>query len=561
MIRRSRFPQFTPARGKKERTLTVPTSGGVHAGVPPQELPLGFSPSCVNFVTDLAGSITPRPALSLEDAHDFGGAVLGAAEIFDVQGRSVTFAPSSVSLSVFNPETDGWRYLTYVPGTVASDMTDGPVSGRSSDYFRTVSVYDQNINQNIAVLSNGTNAVKFFEITSDATTYSDFTFPHSLDSLVKARDVTAVNDRLVFVNTERSDGARFPTRIFWSARGDPRNYDINSEAGFEDVMEMRGEIQAAIRFRDFLLIFTEHEVWRATPTFDAYAFRFDRVIDNVGCPWPKTAVVTPLGVIFLGSDLEVYITDGSSVFPLGPVEVGTPSRIQSILRARGTALARTWAMYNRGENRYELYYATDVSETEFALGRSTDYPCCALYFHLASRSWWPQTFVTPLSSGVDSDDADVALKWDEVDDTFDSSGLEWDDFTYRVKTRTSRAFSSTGSSFFFSSDATTDDGSVIDARWRSPGFRLGGSRKMHLSEVWVDHETDTTANVSLSVGNSRDSSSFETGVTRALTPPGGTTHFATWTVETAPAFEVRVSDGGRPRITSFQATLKDGSRF
>src|SRR5690606_1541830 len=130
-----------------------------------------------------------------------------------------------------------------------------------------------------------TNAVKFFRIGpagSSTLTYSDFTFIDSLDSMKKARDVVATNDRLVFVNMERADGARFPTRVFWSARGDPRNYDINSEAGFEDLMEMRGEVQAAVRWRDFLLLFTQHEIWRATPTLDAYAFRFDRIIDSLG---------------------------------------------------------------------------------------------------------------------------------------------------------------------------------------------------------------------------------------------------------------------------------------
>ena len=555
-----RPPAFT--RAKRERTLTVPTSGGFHGGVPPQELPLGFTPASRNVVPDRAGSITPRSGLSQGGPHDFGGAVIGASEVFDINGRSVAFAPSNVSLSVFHPKDDDWSYLSYVPGTVASAMTDGPVSGTSSDYFRSVSIYDQNINERIGVFSNGTNAIKFFSVVSGTNkTYSDFTFVDSLDSTKKARDVTAVNDRLVFANVERADGEVFPTRVLWSARGDPRNYDINSEAGFEDIMEMRGEIQAAVRFKDYLILFTEHEIWRATPTFDAYAFRFDRVVDNMGCPWPKTAVATPVGVIFLGNDLDVHITDGSGVLPIGPVQVGDVSRIRQTLQEEATTLGRAWSVYNRSQNRYELYYATGVTSRTFVAQDASGYPTRAFFYHLGSRTWWPQRFTHELSSGVDVDDADVSLTWDDIDDGWGDLDANWDDFTYEVKTRSLRAFSSDGTGFSFLSTQTTDDGTAIDARWRSPSFRLGGSRKMHLSEVWVDYEADSASSLSVSVGNGRDDSSFETGTRIALTSPGKTEFVPTWTVETAPAFEIRLSDGGTPRILSFQATLKDGSRF
>lgn len=561
-IRRAIHRPLVRAPRHQEKTLAIPVGGGFHGGLPPHALPLGFTPASRNFVSDRAGYIIPRSGLSKTAPHDFGGAILGAAEVFDLDGRSVAFAPSTRSLSVFHPADDTWSYLSYLPGTVASAMTDGLVSGTSSDYFRAVSIYDQSIDKSIAVFSNGTNAVKFFHVEEGSSnTYSDFTFIDSLDSMKKARDVTAVNDRLVFVNMEKADGTRFPTRVFWSARGDPRNYDIASEAGFEDIMEMRGEIQAAIRFRDFLLLFTEHEIWRATPTLDAYAFRFDRVIDNMGCPWPKTAVATPLGVIFLGSDLDVHITDGSSVIPIGPTSVGEVSRIRQTLQEEATTLARAWAIYNRSENRYELFYSTGVTSLTFVKQNTEGYPTRALFYHLGSRTWWPQRFTHELSSGVDVDDPDVTLGWDEVEDTFDSLDASWDDFTFEVQTRALRTFTSDGTTFSFLSTQTTDAGTAIDARWRSPSFRLGGARKMHLTEVWADYKAASASSLSVSVGNGRDDASFETGKRIALTSPGEVSFVPTWTTETTPAFEVRLSDGGTPRIMGFQATLRDGSKF
>ena len=540
-----------PSRGKRARTVSVGVTEGIHTGLPAHLLPAGFTPDARNFYPYTDGWIEPRSGLSQHGTYNFNGPVLGAAEVFDTLGNSCGVAPSATSLAFLHPSSGAWSNLSYVPSTITH--VRGNLSGTSTDYFRTVSVYDPGTDQFLAVVSNDTSTVKFFSVLSTTTTFSDFSWLDSLASHAKARDLTVVNDRLVFFNLEDSNGTRYPTRVLWSARGDPKNFALASEAGWEDLMSMRGSGQAIVRFRDFSLLFTEYEIWRATPTLDSYAFRFDRVIDNLGCPFPKTIAVTPNGVIFVEHDLEVYITDGSVVVPLGPVGGEGPSRIQRLLRDESVNRERMWAIYNHTDNRYEVYFtASDSVE---------GYPTRALFYDFTSKSWWPQRFSFGISAAVDLYDYTTFVSYDEVEDTYDSTSLEYDAYDVRQKNRRVNVFTSLGSSLRYRSEATNDAGSLtIDARWKSPGIRSSDHHQMHLSEIWVDYENDSSSSASIFLGDAR-SDTFGDGKNLNLTSSGAPLHVAAWKTSPAPAFEVRIADGGKPRLTLFVATLKDASKF
>ena len=551
MLRTSVHPRPLAAPPKHERSVSIPVEGGVHRGLPAHALPPGMSPDVRNFYPTTDGWIEPRSGLSSFGTHTFSGAVLGAAEVFDVAGTSCGFAPSSVSFSFLHPDAQIWSSLSYVQSNVTHMR--GTPSGQSTDYFRTTSVYDAGTDSFIAVTSNNTNSVKFFTVASNASVFSDFSWVDSLSSTMKAKDVVAINDRLVFFNTESSDGTRYVTRVLWSARGDPKNYQIASEAGFEDLMGMRGEGQAAVRFRDFLLLFTEYEVWRGTPTLDAYAFRFDRVVDNVGCPFPKTIAVTPNGVIFMEHDREIYITDGNAVASLGPVGAEGPSRIQRILQDDAVNMDRSWGIYNHSENRYELYYtASDSSE---------GFPTRSLWYDITKRSWWPQYFSHEVTSGIDMYDPAVIVTYDEIEDSYDSVALNYDAYDVVQRNRLVNIFTSGGSTLRFRSAQTSDNGSAIDARWRSPGLKSPDHRKFHMTDVWTDYETDSASSASLFLGDARDPDGFDATRALSLTTSAAPIFSPCWTTSQAPAFELRLNDGGRPRITSFTATLRSASRF
>lgn len=540
----------TPLQKRKHREVNVPVDvrGGLHTGIAPQDLPEQFSPALQNFVPTQDGYITPRSGLS-KFSDVFGGPILGGEETFDVSGNLVGFVASATSLFQLHPENQVWSELSYIPSVLTH--LQGAPSGTSTDYWNATAVFDAASEEIICVASNNTNSLKYFEVNSATTTFSDFSFPDSLDSLKAAKDVTAINDRLVFFNTLSSAGTRFPTRVYWSARGLPKSYSLADGAGFEDLVDMKGQGQAAVRFKDFLLLFTESEIWRATPTLDTYAFRFDRVVDSVGCPFPRTIARTPSGVVFLGIDREVYITNGAGIQALGPVDSSGPSRIQRRLRDELLTPGRSWALYNETEHRYELYFAAAESPNAW--------PTRALFYSFPDATWWEQKFPFGLTFGLDLKDPATLVTWEDISQSWDDIAAGWDSFGITQGNRRPNVFSSEGTSYRANSLSTTDDGTEIDVRWRSRGFR-NQMRKTHLTEVWMDYDTDTSSSMTLHVGSARSASSFDAGTAVSLTSQGNPAFVPVWKTDSAPLFEIRTS--GQPlRVASFQAKLQDASKF
>lgn len=551
MIQKRRFTPPARPPNVKEREVAVSPLGGFHGGIAAQDLPGVYSPEQRNIEVREEGFVTQRSGLSRYGAFNFGSVALGAAEVFDAAGNLGAVVSSKASPAYLHPTNQAWSGLSYMPGTVASWST-GDLSGTSQQYFEFETIFSPDLERNITVFSNGTDMVKFFEFGTSAATFSDFTWIDSISSTKAAADIASVNDRLVFFNMTGSAGTNWPTRVMWSARGNPLDYTISGGAGAEDLKDMRGSGQAVVRFRDFLLLFTELEIWRATPTLDDYAFRFDRVVDGVGTPYPRTIAVTPNGVIFLGRDREVYVTDGSTLAALGPVNGDGPSRIQKKLLDEASGLQRAWGLYNQTQHRYELYYPGADSPNGF--------PSRALFFDFRTKTWWPQRYTHGLSCGVDAVDTAGNITWDDLKDSWNAYTRTWDSFNVVTGNRRVNVFASDASTYRQRSDQTTDDSTAIDVRWRSRGFKTG-TRKVHLKDVWIDYETDSSSSASLYVGSSRSGSVFTSERALNLSTANDPLFAPVWTTDQHPAFEIRWNDGGQPRIASFSATIQDGSKF
>lgn len=550
MIPRARFAPPAARAPLRQREIDIPVTGGLHAGVAPQNLPRGFSPDLRNLTPDTEGYITPRSGLSQYGAFDFNGAVLGAFETFDHEGNIGAVAASARSVSLLHPTNQAWSSLSYVAGN--QSWHAGNLSGLSTDYFEGETIYDAAADRMICVFSNNTDSLKFATILAATATFSDFTWADSINSVTASKDIASINDRLVLFNALSSTGVRYPTRVMWSARGNPRSFLIADGAGAEDLMDMRGSGQACVRWKEFLVLFTELEIWRAIPTEDDYAFRFSRTIDDMGCPWPRTAAATPEGVVFLGRDKEVYITDGVGFQPLGPVNGAGASRIQRKISEEALNLGRSWGIYNATERRYELYYAASDSPGGF--------PSRALFYDFPTQTWWPARFSHGLSDGIDIVDPATLVTWDDISNSWDATTASWDDFNITQGNRRPNVFDSAGSSLRYFSNQTTDDGSAIDVRWRSPGLR-SGIRKLHLKEVWLDYENDSASSASLWVGSSRSGAAFEAQTALSLGTANDPAFVPVWKTDHHPAFEIRLNDGGQPRIASFSVTLQDASKF
>ena len=523
--------------------------GGLNAGAASQKNPNGFLTEVQNFTNEVDGFIEPRSGLSRYGTHDFNGPVIGAFETFDINGSVGGLATSAVSVSMLHPDNQAWSDLSYIPGSLS--WASGNLSGLSTDYFRSTSVFDSLNDRIIQVFSNNTDSVKFAENASATTTFSDFTWIDSFASTKAAKDVTSINDRLFLFNVLDSSGTRYPVRALWSARGNPTSFLLADGAGAEDLADMKGDGQAATRFKEFLILFTEFEIWRATPTLDDYAFRFDRVVDHMGTPWPRTIATTPQGVIFLGRDKELYITDGAGLKALGPVGGQGASRIQRKLKDEGIAWERAWGTYNQTHNRYELYYTTSDSPDAF--------PSRALFYSLTDETFWPQKFTLGLSAGVDLSDAATMISWDDLTDMWDATLAGWDSFDIASGNRRVNVFESKGSTLRFRSDQTTDNGDAIDVRVRPPSLR-GSNRKQHLKEIWVDYQTDSASSASVFFGSNR-STPFTSPVSLSFDSSEDPIFIPTWHTDRYPAFELRLNDGGRPRIAGFTAVIQDASKF
>lgn len=540
------FPASSAGQRKTAKAIFRPTLG-LHAGDMPQDLPAGFTPEAQNFVTE-QGAITPRSGLS-RFGLAFGVPVLGADEMLDANGGQMAVAASATSLYHYHASNDSWSVLSYLPASTVS-VTDPP-SGQSNEYWQFAQIYDDTLNGYLGLASNGTNFVKFFSVNASANTYSDFTWIYNIGETRSAKAIGVLADRVFLFNSTSSAGTKHPTRALWSARGLPRDFTQANGAGYEDLVDMKGEGTACVRYQDVFLLFTDREIWVAQPTLDDYAFRFYRVSDKVGCPFPRTAVSTPFGVVFVARDLDVYVaTPQGVVEPISKMEDGT-SRIASYLADGLVNASRMWAVYNAMKRRYELYYAHNSSGQGF--------PNRALYWSVDDKSWMPQRFAHELAAGCDMKDPGTLTTWDGLTQTWDSYDRGWDSVTAGDERRDVLAFSSAGTVYRMLSNQTTDDGTAIDARWRSHGLSQG-MHQMHLSEVWLDYSAASAS--SMSVWPTGDyGASFEAPVGLSLASTERQKFVPLWVTGQNPQFELRVADGSQPKVQRVLAVLVNAGRF
>lgn len=140
----------------------------------------------------------------------------------------------------------------------------------------------------------------------------------------RARHIALVNrDFIVLGNTFDSvDGDR-PTRVWWSARADPRNFnpDITTQAGFEDLDADDGAVQGIVG-SEYGTIVMQKGIWRMTYEGGEVIFRFDKVIRNKGCISPGSIASFGRTVYFWDED-GPYAFDGTQAQPIGDGKIAS----------------------------------------------------------------------------------------------------------------------------------------------------------------------------------------------------------------------------------------------
>ncbi len=478
-IKRTKFGASQKFR-KQRRTVTQGRfSDGVHTGVTPT-LAGPYSPSCDNLV--LKDSAThPRSGLSSFTTSIPTGTLAGA-ELFDVFGNAVAAVISANTISILPVVTGVWSTLSRLGTTL---------SITSRDIVNLTYVNDLGNDLNLGIVVNGVDTPKVFDINENATTWSDFTNAYSL--LSRARTVTVSDERLIFANTaDTAPTGVFPTRIVWSVRGAPKNFLIASGAGFADPSEMRGVILKIVQDQEGFVILTNLEIWRARPRRDNFAFDFIRITKEISCPFPDTAITTPIGVVFLASDFDVYAVQGSQIKPLAlderPDDPGERvSRVQNFIEDEINNGDAAWAVYNLNDRRYELHVGD---------GR-------AIFYDVITGSWWPQTFPFPLSHGFEVTDpaayATQAATWDQDSGQWDDDQSRWDDLLINrppIESRRVMVFTDTDI-YRLQDTQITDDGAAFTCKWNSPPARASLRNLQDVRGAWIDYRAKSTGTIAV----------------------------------------------------------------
>jgi hypothetical protein len=552
LIRQTKFGYQPKTFNQPEsRTSIFEPTLGFDGGQAPQELLPGFTPASKNFV-HRGGYLEPRSGLSRFDStFQLGEPALWGMEAFDIEGRRYGIAASAGTVACLRPEDLTWSALSRV-----SSASDQAPNGSVENGWDGASIYEPASDSNIAVFTNNRQLPKFAMLRESSTTYSDFTW--ALSHFSRARSVCEVDNRLVFFNVSTSS-VSLPQTLYWSSRGDPLDFTFTNGAGSEQLADMRGVGQRVIPDGDSIVLFTDEQIWRGRVRRDAYAFDFYCVSREMGCPYPKTIAETPKGLVFLGRDLELYVLNGDQTIPLGPThakptDVGDHSRIQLYLQRKLLNGELAWGAYDSAADKYTLYFTTNESATNL-------WPTRAIDFNFDNRSYFIHDFTHELTAGFEVRDTTEASTWDANPYTWDAYSPAWDDagsITPKIVT----AWSSAGTPYSLRSNQTSDDGTAIDARWRCHGLSAGDAlRYDQLYEVWMEYESETTSNVSLFVSGNVGSSFIE-GSQRSLSAASLNVQLFTCNITAqSPLFEIRSNDGSRPRISRFQARLRDGGMW
>jgi len=460
--------------------------GGLNLGQPPMDLPLGQSPFLENVLVR-EGGFEPRPMLSSNSSNPqpMPVAVLGGTQVQDVTGGIYHLASGTTDFAWYS--ANSWSRLSYV---TAGGISDPPALSETQ-YWDYTQIYDPVSDQNVAIAAPGSHQ-SLYVWEAGTTVFS------TLTQAPRAKYVTAYDNYVLALNVRdpASSNSTYVQRVQWSDRGDPANWTTGL-SGFEDLLDMRGQGTRIINDEYRVLVFSDSEIWqgiRGTPPFQ---FSFAPVDRAVGAPYSWTVANTPVGVIFLGRDLNLYLLPKGG----GPAQAFAVDEIGPLLQSEVDYPERAWAVYDVATDTYQLTYVP----------RGSDYPGRALWFRVIDQSWTKQTYDHTAGprylsrgwTGVRTS-ATTGLTWSDISGNYTWQTLP---FTWAQMLPTQSAVnptvfvgSSDGTIYYMDSDATTDDGTPVETKWRSGsvGGQQPGQNK-RVSQVRLDYKADAASQVTVGV--------------------------------------------------------------
>lgn len=471
--------------------------------------------------------------------------VTGAYELVSVTNVRTPIVSGTTQWAVFGQSAspNGFSVLSYVS---SYGISDPPNLAGGADYFDYAQTYYPLTDQNLAIGAAGSYQSLYV-------TQSDTTIFSTLTGAPRAKYVATINDYVVAFNIKDGNGT-YVTRVQWNDRGSASSW-TGGLSGFEDLLSMRGAGTRAFLHDNQLMLASDTEVWRGVPRDWPFTFDFSPYDTSRGVPYSWTLASTPLGMIYLGKDYQVYLLPkgGGQSTPIG-------QRLHRSIRNTIDNPSRAWAVYDNTYSQYQLYYP---------IKGGSGYPQRAVFLDINAGSWAPQSFdrsggQVSLARGAEIHVSSSATTWGGLD----AAGLRWADLNMSwaelggsSEARAILAGSSAGTFYYFNSNATSDNGTAVESRWQSTG--LGGEDPSHqktLREFRVDYQGDSSSSLtvrfSTNLGGSFDQSTrlnlpAVSGLSQAIAYPYLTARY--------PSFEV-ASEGQRYRLFRFWMPFKRGGR-
>lgn len=532
--------------------LVVEATLGFDVSKSALNIPEGATPNSENLIMR-DGRLEPRSVLSRL------GTISHVSNALLTNGTPANTVANTRYIVVAGRESD-WYYLG--PGATTWNPVDlGLLNIGPGDYWDFAQIYSDIHDENIVVggLTSQSTALNYWVVGSaDLST-------RLMPGSPGARFVASFNDHLIAANTAEA-GVSYPQRVRWSDRGSASSW-TGGVSGFQDLLSTRGGITRVLPLERRIIVFFEDEVWEGTPVDFPFTFNFAPLDTTVGCPFSRTAAVTPRGIVFMARNYQLYLL---------PKEGGVAQPIGAPLhrRIRGSIVqpAKAFGAYDGVNDHYQFYYSS---------GASANLANRAAFLHFDKGAWAPQSFdtnrlvligafTTPLGTSRASTWADFAFYQNNVR-WGDMFGESWNDLLGVGDERQTVLALSNQTVFEYSSIMSQDsressNGSTEGLRrtWFWEGKPQGSDAPMSqkaITRVDVEYIAPSASSLTLRTSPTQGAT-YDTGIGLSLMTASHVTQMPGYVYQPAryPMFRVEGSEQTGLELHRFHVTMRVGGR-
>lgn len=363
-----------PMRGRPQQSATtvrmVPLTQGMSANRPLTNEPPGSASSLLNFLP-LDGHLLPRSRLSSIGTMPRGGQVLGMTEVvhtgqLNVNRLWVVGSGSTLTDNLICLPTDGGTIsqASFVSSNGIGTKPDWTLVSNKPSFAFYPSVFDTLVLDDLLLIAlpKPLNSAETLLVAGLVPSGNGVPIYSYLTNAPQAKYVTAYDNYVIAWNVMEGQLAQ-QRRVQWSSRGDPGIWEPGTgNAGFEDLLSMKGYGTGIGVLDSRLILFSTNEIWYGVPQTYPSQFDFNPLDTTIGVPagYASTILNTELGLVFLGSDGNLRLLPRG-----GGLSVIINPSIGAFIRDEGPVGDGAWGWYDEARRLYHLMplFSGGVSNT------------------------------------------------------------------------------------------------------------------------------------------------------------------------------------------------------